>query len=53
MNHSRKSKDRKGAASLTYIALGILITLGAIYAINHYQDRNHDITIHVPKVEVR
>ena len=53
MKLMNKSNGQKGAASLAYIALGILITIGSIYMINRYQDRNHNITIHVPKVEVR
>jgi hypothetical protein len=53
MNSMNKMKDQKGAASLFYIALGVLMTVGVIYAMNHYQGRHHDITIKLPKVEVR
>jgi hypothetical protein len=52
MKAMNKLKDQKGGA-IFYVALGVLITVGAIYALNHYQGRHHDITVKLPKVEVR
>jgi hypothetical protein len=48
-----KRYSQKDSSSLLYIFVGIALTIGAIYALQHFEGRNRDITIHVPKVEVR
>jgi hypothetical protein len=53
MNLRDKNNGLKGAAGLFYIAIGISATIGALDAIHLHQDRSPDITIHMPKVEVR
>lgn len=47
-----KSHGQKGETSLMYIVVAVLIVAGVIYAVKYYQDRNRDIVIHVPHVEV-
>jgi|GEM_PF-5612276 len=52
MNLLQKSSGQKGSGSLSYIVVGILITIGVIYFYNHYSGRNHEISVRLPKVEV-
>ena len=52
MNLMKKINGQKGEANMLYVVVAILIVVGVFYALKHYQDRNHDIVIHVPHVEV-
>jgi hypothetical protein len=52
MKHNPKAKTKKGAAPLAYVLVGVVITVGILLAIWTFQQRNHDITVHVPTVDV-
>ena len=52
MKHNPKSKTKKGAAPLAYILAGVVITIGILFALWTYQQRNHDVVVHVPTVDV-
>ncbi len=47
-----KPLTKKGEGNFYYIATGILVAFLILAGIKYYQDRNNDITIHVPHVEV-
>lgn len=48
-----KSNNQKGEAKIYYVVLGILLAIGVFFAVKNYQDHRNDITIHLPKVDVR
>ena len=48
-----EKNGQRGEAGMMFVLVAVVITIGIYYGIQHYQDRNHDITIHVPHVEVR
>ena len=43
--------NQKGETNFLYVVLGVLLTLVVIVGIKYYQDRDHNITIHVPTVD--
>jgi len=43
--------SQKGETNFLYVVLGVFLAIGAIVAVKYYQDREHNITIHVPTVE--
>ena len=47
-----KNKNQKGETNTYYIFLGVLLTIGLLFAVKYFHDRNNDIDIHVPRVEV-
>jgi len=46
-----KSNNQKGVSNMYFVVVGVLITVGVFFAIKYFQDRNNDITIHLPKIE--
>lgn len=52
MNLISKTNAQKGETNMGYIVVGILIAIGVFFAIKYFHDRNNDITIHMPKIEV-
>jgi hypothetical protein len=52
MNLMKKVKSQKGQTNVGYVLVGVVITVCVLFAIKYYQDRNHDVTIHVPQIEV-
>jgi hypothetical protein len=53
MNSKGKKAGQKGAGNLYYIVMGAVIVLVGLSAVKYFHDRDNDITIHIPKVEVR
>lgn len=53
MNITGTSPAPKGGAKLVPILAWVLIAAGVLFAVKYFQDRNNDITIRLPKVEVR
>ena len=52
MKLANKSNAQKGQTGLLTILVVVGLGVGIFYLINHYKNRNNDIVIHVPKVEV-
>jgi len=44
--------NKKGEGNLYYIVVGALLAIGILYSIKYYHDRDNDITVHIPHVEV-
>jgi hypothetical protein len=53
MNSRGKKDDQKGAGNLYYILMGAVIILVGLAVVNYFHDRDNDVTIHLPKVEIR
>ena len=47
-----KSKQQKGDMDLSSILMVMVIAVGIYFTIQYFKNRNNDIVIHVPKVEV-
>ena len=52
MKSTGKKFGQKGALNLTSIVAGVLIVIAILAAVKYFHDRDNDITIHLPKVEV-
>ena len=44
--------NQKGQTTTYAVVLGFLIAVGLFVAVKYFHDRDNDITIHLPKVEV-
>lgn len=53
MKFTRTSRVQRGGAKLVSLLVWALIAIGVLFAVKYFQDRNNDITIRLPKVEVR
>jgi hypothetical protein len=47
-----KNTGSKGGGNLYSIVVGALVVIAILAAIKYFHDRDNDITIHLPKVEV-
>ncbi len=47
-----RSKNQKGQTTTYAVVLGFLIAVGLFVAIKYFYDRDNDINIHLPRVEV-
>jgi len=45
-------RGQKGEAKFVYILLGVTLTIAVIFLVHYFQDRNQDVVVHVPHVEV-
>ncbi|HTC21857.1 MAG TPA: hypothetical protein VK859_13460 [bacterium] len=52
MKISGKSSNQKGESTTYYVVLGFLIAVGLFVTVKYFHDRDNDITVHLPKVEV-
>ncbi len=52
MSIFRKKNSEKGETNSYYIIVGVLLTICVIAAAKYFHDRNNDVEIHVPHVEV-
>jgi hypothetical protein len=52
VNLLQKQSNQKGQTSFFYVILALALVVLAYYAIKHFKDKNNNITIHIPKVEV-
>ena len=52
MKITNRNNSQKGGTNIGFVLMGIAITLVVMFAITHFKDRNNDITIHLPKIEV-
>lgn len=43
---------KKGESNLYYIAMGVLVTFLILAGVKYFHDRDNDVTIHLPHVEV-
>jgi hypothetical protein len=46
------SKNQKGQTTTYAVVIGFLIAVGLFVMVKYFHDRDNDITIHLPKVEV-
>ena len=47
-----KNKGPKGGGNLSSVVAGALVVIAILAAIKYFHDRDNDITIHLPQVEV-
>jgi hypothetical protein len=47
-----KINGQKGESTTYYVVLGFLIAVGLFVVVKYFHDRDNDITVHLPKVEV-
>ncbi len=47
-----KLMNHKAGLNFYSIAAGILIAIAVLATVKYFHDRNNDVTIHLPKVEV-
>jgi hypothetical protein len=47
-----KGNSQKGQTGLMTILVVVGLGVGVFFLIKHYKNRNNDIVIHIPKVEV-
>jgi hypothetical protein len=47
-----KSNGQKGEATTYYVVLGFLIAVGVFAAVKYFHDRDNDINVHLPRIEV-
>ena len=52
MKFPSKFIGQKGQANLTYILLGVALTIGVILLVGYIHHQNGDIEIHPPHVDV-
>ncbi len=52
MEHMDNNGNQNGGSQIYYVIVGILIAIGIFFAVKDYHDRNGDVTIHIPRVEV-
>jgi low temperature requirement protein LtrA len=52
MGLTDKINGQKGESTTYYVVLGFLIAVGLFVAVKYFHDRDNDITVHLPKVEV-
>lgn len=48
-----KSSAQKGQSGIVSVLVVIAIGFGVYFVVNHYKNRNNDIVIHVPQIQVR
>ncbi len=47
-----KNNSQKGEATTYYVVLGFLIAVGVFVAVKYFHDRDNDVTVHLPRIEV-
>ena len=52
MKRLNQTHAQKGEAKLTYILVGIALTIGVIFLIETWQDHDHDLHFHAPVITV-
>ncbi len=52
MKFSRRFTGQKGGTNLSYIIVGVALTIGVLLLIRYIHHENGDIEIHPPHVEV-
>lgn len=52
MKLTHQTINQKGQTNMYYVVVGIVITLGVLFAVKYFHDRDNDIVIHPPHIEV-
>jgi hypothetical protein len=47
-----KPMGEKGSGNVNSIVMGVLLVIAVLAAIKYFHDRDNDVTIHLPNVEV-
>jgi hypothetical protein len=52
MKRLGKKEGQKGEATTYYVVMGFLIAVGVFAAVKYFHDRDNDINVHLPRIEV-
>ena len=48
----KKNNGQKAQTGFLTIVIVLALAVGVFFVVKHYKDKNNNITIHIPKVEV-